>query len=116
MSDEEKFDKTIKQSRKGLAKQGINFLIVDKELPIRHAVSWRIWLKIDNLVQIGKTLFVFEGKAKQEEKAISQLLDYLQSLQSFHYDNVQEGLFFPYSPNLIRLFYYSVKRHEIIEY
>jgi len=112
MSDEETFDRLIKQVKEDLKE--VKFLIIQKQLRLQHYIS-KAKVYPDNLVQIGQVIYVFEGKSKKEESALKQLKEYQMSLKVYHQQNLKEG-FFPYNLEQIRLFYYSLKEHEIIEF
>ena len=113
MSDEETFDRLIKQVKEDLKE--IKFLIIEKEPRFRHPSDSRWKLYPDNVVQISRDLFLFEGKSTNERAGIKQLELYLKSLTIFKSEFIKEG-FFPYNSDKIRLFYYSLKEHEIIEF
>jgi hypothetical protein len=116
MSDEKTFDKLIKQVKEILEKEGFRFLIIDTEFGIRNPNNILLWMYTDNLVQINQNIYIFEGKSKKEENAKKQLNFYLNSLKRFYSYYIEDDFLFPYNVNKIRLFYYSIKEHEIIEF
>ena len=115
MPDVQEFDKTIKNVQ-NLLKGQVKFLIIEKEFRVKHPQTYKgRYMQIDNLVQIGKKLFLFEGKSSREATAKNQLLLYLDSLRYFKDEYVKRNFFFPYEINSTRLFYYSVRQQELVE-
>ena len=114
MSDEETFDKLIKQVKEDLKE--VKFLKIKLNLKVKDPNNVQRMIYIDNLVQTNLNIFIFEAKSKKEEKAVSQLQNYNESLQIFKSEMIKEQLLFPFNTSQIRLFYYSLKEHEIIEF
>jgi len=75
MADEKKFHQAFILSN--------NFSIVELKVQIIHPRLPGSFLEVDNLAQKGQTVFVFEGKSKDEGQALSQLKERRLSLELF---------------------------------
>ncbi len=106
MSDELNFYRAIQ-----LAHNFVNNIINPK---IFHPTIPGCSLEVDNIVQKGKTILVFEGKYKKEDIAIKQLKERYLSLMIFQNLYIEKGFLSHY--NSVRLFYYSFKRKNIVEF
>ena len=94
----------------------MKFLIIDSEVGLHDPVNYQKLIYSDNIVQTTSNVFIFEAKVKNEEGARKQLNLYLNALKVHVEEIVKRRLLFPYNLNKIRLFYYSMKRHDLIEF
>lgn len=104
MRDEEKFNRALELTN--------IFSIMDCEVQIHHP-KIPVYIEVDNIAQRKRELFIFEGKSKNEEKAIDQLkLRYI-SFKQFKYEYISKRLIQDF--DFIRLFLYSFKRSMLVE-
>ena len=106
MRDEENFHRALQLST--------TFINVDYCAQILHPTLPSSTLEVDNYAQKGATIFVFEGKATDEDGAISQLQKRHQSFTLFKDHYLKFKHFSTYTR--VRLFYYSFKKKTFAEY
>ena len=106
MSNEVEFDRALRLAG--------NFININLKFQLQHAFLPGQFIEADNLAQINETIFVYEGKVTRENAAIKQLQERHNSLKLFRIEYVKRGIFQDYK--FIRLFYYSIKRKNIVEY
>ena len=106
MPDEAKFDRAIRNAG--------NFINIDHSCELLHPTLPGVKLETDNICQKKQTIFLFEGKTKDQATAFSQLKIRAVSLQCYKEDYINSNRFNKYYQ--IRLFFYSLYTRTLIEF